>query len=616
MMLLLLLLFWLVVVVVGGERITLQVQHLDELADLVARVSDPFHREYLSFPPLDSLHSRFAPSEDQIRGWLGNASYSLVDGRRWQIETNATVPPEARQYASEPRGRGGWRPWQSPMTPAYEVSSAETFAAVYNFSANATTSNGLRVAVVTEDGANVYTLADFVAFEGVMGRSALNITTYDASGTSAGVESSLDVDMVALMAPHNTTVQFIGNTNSYFGEFCTYLLTMPQPPHVVSLSWGEQEVFNYYGEEGEMEPCLMLLAAAGISLVVASGDNGVYGFNDDCAPSDGFEPTYPATSPYATAVGATLFSAEGATQFAGVPLCNQAHTVAQTAAAYDIGVGPFSQAGAIFTCATGADGAEVAVSKDSAGFFSGGGFSVQYAQPSWQESVVDAYLAQAVPFPPQSQWASGNRGFPDVAMYGAGGICVIGGSFASAAGTSQSAPMFAGAISHVIDYFLGRFGKGPGLLNPLLYALQAFNPATFNDIVSGTNNGTESNEPSSCPLGGFTTAPGWDAVTGLGTPNIGMMLYVLPLFLSQPNVSSSSTGVRMGGNSGSTGLLAATVGSSSSSLPPSNSSSSSSTILPVWAWAVIGVAGAVWAAVVLFIMTSSTSPGYTPLILH
>lgn len=63
-------------------------------------------------------------------------------------------------------------------------------------------------------------------------------------------------------------------------------------------------------------------------------------------------------------------------------------------------------------------------------------------------------------------------------------------------------------------------GKGPiGFLNPTLYA----NPDLLHDIVKGNNLG--------CGTDGFLTAPGWDPVTGLGTPDYPKML---DYFLSLP----------------------------------------------------------------------------------
>lgn len=50
-------------------------------------------------------------------------------------------------------------------------------------------------------------------------------------------------------------------------------------------------------------------------------------------------------------------------------------------------------------------------------------------------------------------------------------------------------------------------GKGPvGFLNPVFYA----HPEAFNDITEGGNPG--------CGTEGFAAQPGWDPVTGLGTP--------------------------------------------------------------------------------------------------
>jgi tripeptidyl-peptidase-1 len=56
-------------------------------------------------------------------------------------------------------------------------------------------------------------------------------------------------------------------------------------------------------------------------------------------------------------------------------------------------------------------------------------------------------------------------------------------------------------------------GKGPvGFINPVMYQ----NPQVFNDITKGNNEG--------CDTKGFSAVPGWDPVTGLGTPRYPEML--------------------------------------------------------------------------------------------
>lgn len=74
------------------------------------------------------------------------------------------------------------------------------------------------------------------------------------------------------------------------------------------------------------------------------------------------------------------------------------------------------------------------------------------------------------------------------------------------AGTSCSAPSFAGMIALLND---ARFAAGKsslGWLNPLLYSAQG--APMFRDIVAGNNPG--------CGTKGFYAARGWDPVTGLG----------------------------------------------------------------------------------------------------
>ena len=51
-------------------------------------------------------------------------------------------------------------------------------------------------------------------------------------------------------------------------------------------------------------------------------------------------------------------------------------------------------------------------------------------------------------------------------------------------------------------------------------------PAAFNDVTEGSNICTEAGCARSCK--GYRAAPGWDPVTGLGTPNYPTMLeYVI-----------------------------------------------------------------------------------------
>jgi len=103
-------------------------------------------------------------------------------------------------------------------------------------------------------------------------------------------------------------------------------------------------------------------------------------------------------------------------------------------------------------------------------------------------------------------------GVPDVAAFAVYvETCVHYGTCsgdASATGTSYASPIFAGIASLLNEARLQANLPPMGFLNPFLYQ----HADAFTDIVDGSNQ-CEKN------LYGFPATKGWDAATGLGTPN-------------------------------------------------------------------------------------------------
>ena len=123
----------------------------------------------------------------------------------------------------------------------------------------------------------------------------------------------------------------------------------------------------------------------------------------------------------------------------------------------------------------------------------GGGVSEVFALPSYQQSAN-------VPKAPNGFVG---RGVPDVAGNAdpeTGYNVVVDGQQSVIGGTSAVAPLWAGLLALINE----SLGANVGYVNPLLYSAKA--EATFHDITSG-NNGT------------YSAGKGWDACTGLGTPN-------------------------------------------------------------------------------------------------
>ena len=91
-------------------------------------------------------------------------------------------------------------------------------------------------------------------------------------------------------------------------------------------------------------------------------------------------------------------------------------------------------------------------------------------------------------------------------------------------------------ISLINDALLAANRPSLGFLNPWLYSKGY---KGLNDIVGGNNPG--------CETRGFTAVKGWDPVTGLGTPNFGLLK---DLALSPPAGTKKRTVDRMGGPRG------------------------------------------------------------------
>ncbi|KAH9174032.1 tripeptidyl peptidase I, isoform CRA_e [Lactarius sanguifluus] len=155
---------------------------------------------------------------------------------------------------------------------------------------------------------------------------------------------------------------------------------------------------------------------------------------------------------------------------------------------------------------------------------SGGGFSDYFPRPVYQDVAMSAFLERqgtqysgrykcarcsdaTVSYFPICAAPEGH-GIPDIAAQALKLIIFLRNVRTGVEDTSCSAPTVAGIISLLNDYLITN-GRPPlGFLNIRLYR-DGF--AGLNDITSGSNPG--------CGTDGFSALPGWDPVTGLGTPD-------------------------------------------------------------------------------------------------
>jgi subtilase family serine protease len=438
------------------------------------------------------------------------------------------------------------RPSVNPSSASYDVFSAPTFSSMYNGPDVSTytqinTARQLSVTVIAEDD-DSYTPSDLFSYGAVMGSQSgwAAVNNIELLSTAAGNETTLDMDAVTMMSPKGTNISYWGHWNegsNWPEQWPSEIVSSPAPwPLVTTVSWGGADSSSFT-QEAQGEQYLQLCALGGVSMFAASGDDGALGSNNaQCDLQGGLDPSYPSTSPYVTAVGSTEVDQTTTAFFSDVPLCSGTKTMQQLNAEYQ-----FSGGYGYFACVDGTS-SERAVSYANSGFMSGGGFSTVYPLPSYQQQAVQQYINRTdIPFPAAGLWNPANRGVPDIAVFGQGLVIIKGGQLEVEGGTSLSSPLAAALLLPLQDISLQYTGQGLGWLNPLLYRMWEDDPTLFNDITEGNNNG--SREVPNCPLGGYTAAPGWDAASGLGSPNIERMKqYLIALYTTvTPTPSSYSS---------------------------------------------------------------------------
>jgi len=356
-------------------------------------------------------------------------------------------------------------------------------------------------------------ISDMQAFATQAGESFTNISKIVGTWSPGNDgESILDVEYLTTIGSGAYTWYITINGWQY--EFALSLFNTPNPPFVNSVSYG-------WPEEDSCDPvttanCTDMtnqqyvvranaefakVAGLGLSVLVASQDEGAPSeANEDCSldSSHPLWPIYPSSSPWVTAVSGTTL-VQSNTISNPPPICNSG-----------------------YTCGGGVGGMEHPCMPNETYYqwTTGGGFSKFAARPTYQNSVVNAYLTSNALIPP-TQWFNRNgRGYPDISALGSRILTIQGGAIAVTAGTSAATPIIAAIITLLNDARFNIGKKQLGFLNPMLYEMANDRPAAYQVINAGNNRGTIGEV---CKYG-YGCYNGWSPVTGLGTPNYGQAL--------------------------------------------------------------------------------------------
>jgi subtilase family serine protease len=318
-------------------------------------------------------------------------------------------------------------------------------------------------------------------------------------------EQALDVDSVHSMAP-GAHILFVG-AKSNSSKALDHAMAWVLDHHAAD------ETSNSYGFLGENAPAseiqleeamFMQAAAEGIGTYFSSGDNG------DEVQTLGYRTTdYPASSPNVTAVGGTSLAVDANNN-------NRLETGWGTSVS-NLSKGDWSPA-----------------PPGNYLYGAGGGTSRIFAEPWYQVPVVPTSLS--------GYFGGAGRVVPDIALDGdpnTGFLLGITQTFPDGSvkygeqrigGTSLSCPLLAGVMALAQQ----RAGHGLGFINPALYQNYQANPSIVRDVVDPsitiavvrTNyvNGVDNSDGKVFSVrtmnttGTLHTIPGYDDVTGIGTP--------------------------------------------------------------------------------------------------
>ena len=148
---------------------------------------------------------------------------------------------------------------------------------------------------------------------------------------------------------------------------------------------------------------------------------------------------------------------------------------------------------------------------------SGGGFSHLFHRPTYQNEVHGIGTTRGVPDVAADANPNPDSGLPVVTATASGGYTISGHG-----GTSASAPVWAGIIA-LADQYAGRH---LGFVNPAIYQI-AHSPhyhQAFHDITAGNTNTAKFPHAT---IAGYRAGPGWDPVTGWGSPNAQILVPLL-----------------------------------------------------------------------------------------
>ena len=173
------------------------------------------------------------------------------------------------------------------------------------------TGNKLASQGVYETNNQWFSPSDLAAFESFMGVPSETVavdigghSSNNSCATQGGdncYEGNLDIQYMIGVSQVTPTTYYYIDEAAFIYKWLITLASSTSPPLVLSVSWGETENYLSAAYMTAVNNEAIILSAMGVTLVASSGDDGANGSRSAC----GYNPQFPSSSAYFTAVGAT-----------------------------------------------------------------------------------------------------------------------------------------------------------------------------------------------------------------------------------------------------------------------------------------------------------------------
>jgi kumamolisin len=375
-------------------------------------------------------------------------------------------------FDSRPKHRYTRRPKPASPGGANGVASTE-FAKRYNFpqtfQGQTLDGTGQTIAIVELGGG--FRSSDLKVYFGEIGVAMPTVAavSVDHAGNKPTTADSddgevmLDIEVAGAVAPNAKFAVYFAPNNGdqgFIDAISAAVHDTERNPSVISISWGGPESTTDQQGIAAFHELFVAAAAVGMTVCVASGDHGTA--DSDAADWDGkIHVDHPAVDDMVLGCGGTQIDAKGN------------DVVWNDGTPFDKSV------------------------PGGGGWASGGGISEVIAVPAYQANAN---------LPVSIDSGKPGRGVPDIAMSATNYFTRVDSAEGASGGTSAVAPL----MSALVALLNQAKKKNVGFLNPTLYANAG--AGVVRDVTSGTNAITNT-------VKGYNAGPGWDACSGLGTPD-------------------------------------------------------------------------------------------------